>query len=344
MSTAEAYSVRFLTVDSRDRDTDLYPSPSRFDVVLEEDVRDVVSIGLRAWNVPRVMPVAQGLDAVWIEDSGGSVSAARAPYAYRSEADEAGFLAALSAATPVALASGQAVAFSTAAGGGRIVARSASFFAVFSGDPSVAIWAPQPEGPPLDELPFETARRQAAEPPRFTSRRLGDGYGPGSAARALGFPRGRTPAVPDGSGGFVLVATHFHSLNSPVTSYIRVEEVKAFEASAAGITTGAGGCTAVVDETPGCNKFSTGATIVEKSFHPPLARLSRLSVSVVDYFGRCLETDNRDIRLDFTVHTFPSNAGACSAGFGINNLTKKQLYDHSVDAFPPRKIDFGFRF
>lgn len=343
MSTAEAYSVRYLTVDSRDRDPDLYPSPSRFDVPLEEEIRDVVSIGLRAWNVPRVMPVAQGLDTVWIEDSGGSVSAARAPYAYRSDADEAGFLAALSsaAASALALASGQGIAFSVA--GGRVVARSASPFAVYSGDPSVAVWAPPPERAPLDELPFETARRQARGPPRFTSSRLGDGYGAGSVARALGFSRGRTPAAPDGSGGFVLEAPHLHSLNTPVTSYIRVEEAKAFDASAAGITTGAGGCTAVVDETPGCNKFSTGATIVEKSFHPPLGRLARLSVSVVDYFGRCLETDNREIRLDFTVNTFPSNASSVAGGFGINNLTKKQLYDHGVDAFPPQKIDFGYR-
>jgi hypothetical protein len=198
----------------------------------------------------------------------------------------------------------------------------------------------------MDELPFETARRQAGQPPRFTSSRLGDGYGPGSAARALGFARGRTPAAPDGSGGFVLAGPYRHSLNSPVTAYIRVEEARAFEAAASGITTGAGGCTAVVDETPGCHKFSTGATIVEKSFHPPLARLARLSVSLVDYFGRCLETDNREVRLDFTINTFPSNASNASSasvaspgggGFGINNLTKKQLYDFGADALHPRR-------
>lgn len=346
MSTAEAYSVRFLTVDSRDRDPDQHPSPARFDVALEEDIRDVVSIGLRAWNVPRVLPVAQGMDTVWIEDSGGAVSAVKAPYAYRSDSDEAGFLAALSAATAPALSSGQSVTFAPGPGG-TVVASSAAPFAVYSGDPSVAVWAPPPERPPMDELPFETARRQAAQAPRFTSSRLGDGYGPGSAARALGFARGRSPAAPDGSGGFALSAPHAHSLNHPVTAYIRVEEAKAFDASASGITTGAGGCTAVVDETPGCHKFSTGATIVEKTFHPPLARLARVSVSVVDYFGRCLETDNRELRLDFTVNTFPSNAAGASGGsgamgFGINNLTKKQLFDFGAEAFPPRRPTYGY--
>lgn len=339
MSTAEAYSVRFLTVDSRDRDPDQYPSPSRFDVPLEEEIRDVVSIGLRAWNVPRVLPVAQGLSALWVEDSAGDTAAVRSPYAYRSDADEAGFLASLSAATPSALGSGQSITFS-AGPGGTVVATSSAPFAVYSGDPSVAVWAPPPERAPLDELPFETARRQAGGPPRFTSSRLGDGYGAGSVARALGFARGRSQASPDGSGGFVLNAPHIHSLNTPVTSYIRVEEAKAFDASASGITTGAGGCTAVVDETPGCNKFSTGATIVEKSFHPPLARLARLSVSVVDYFGRRLETDNREIRLDFTINTFPSNASASAGGFGINNLTKKQLFDRGAAKLPP---DFFYR-
>ena len=310
MTTAEAYSVRHLTVDSRDRDADHFPSPSSFEVSLEEPIRDVTSISLRSWSVPPVLPVAQGYHSIWITDSSGNTVRVDSPFDYRSGADEASFLAALSDAATSA-ASNQAISVSSA--DGVVTLSSQSKFSVFSGDPSVAVWAPGNQSP---------------DPPRFTSLRLGDGYGPASVARALGLPRGETEAAPNGAGGFSIRAPHRHSLNTPVTSYIRVSEAPGYSVPSTGLPTGAAGCLGIVrhDDRGGSGGTQPGASLVEKSYHPPLSKLSKVSASVVDYFGRELVTDNREVRLDFVVRTAPSNS-ASEAGFSINNATASKQYD-----------------
>jgi hypothetical protein len=241
-------------------------------------------------------------------------AACEAPFRYRSAADEGSFLQALAAAAAAATGQG----FAATASGGSVVLSSPSAFAVFSGDPSVAMWAEAP-----------------GEAPRFSSRRLGDGYGADSVARALGLSRGKTVAVAGASGGFEVVAPHLHKLNEPVTAYIRIGDSDAFEVPSAGISTGAGGCLAIVDARPR-GGGQPDASPVEKAYHPPLGKLQRISISVVDYFGRPLETDNVETRFDLTVRTAPANAGApaiagAPGGFGINNAPREALYGAGDD-------------
>jgi hypothetical protein len=312
MTTAEAFSVRLVTVDSRDRDADTHPAPTRFDVLLEEPVKDVTSISLRSWRIPDVFPVTQGRHALWIEDASGAVHrAAVAPrFVYRTPADAAAFLNAMSAAAT--LATGQAFVFSVAPAAANVTVSSPLAFAIYSGDPAVAA-AGSPPG-------------QAS---RFVSRRLVDGYGADSAARALGLPRGRTEAAARPSASaFVLIAPHRHSLDVPETAYIHLAEAQAFEVPSApgSSTTGANGCLGIAD--PAAVDAQQGSSLAGKAFHPPLGRLHRLSVSVLDYFGALLETDNAEVRLDLVITTAPSNAAAATGGAtAINNTPRHQLYD-----------------
>lgn len=293
MSTAEAYSVRHVTVDYRDRDPAAHPDPAAFDVALEEPLRDVASVSLRAWKVPLPLPASQGHRVLWLEAHDGRQVGARTSAPYRCPSDERAFLADLAAA---AAAAGQD--FAIASSRGAVTVSSSRAFAVLGGNPA----APRP----------------------------GDAGGRWSVAGALGFPRGRFPASPAGP-GFVAAAPHASTLHVPVDAYVRLRDAPCFEVPDAGTLTGPSGCLAVV--CPDCSCLPAAdpdrpvlavgsdggrSSAVVLRFHPPLSRVRRLRVSVVDYYGDVINTDNRDVRLDFVFRTSPANASS-PCGFPINN-------------------------
>jgi hypothetical protein len=293
MSTAEAYSVRHVTVDSRDRDPAAHPDPAAFDVALDEPLRDVASVSLRAWKVPLPLPASQGHRVLWLEAHDGRQVGARTSAPYRCPADERAFLADLAAAA--AAAAGQD--FAIASSRGAVTVSSSRPFAVLGGSPA----APRP----------------------------GDAAGRWSVAAALGFPRGRFPAPPAG-GGFAAVAPHASTLHVPVDAYVRLRDAPCFEAPETAAPTGPCGCLAVVSADRCCLPADPDRPVaavgsncgrsspVVRRFHPPLARVRRLRVSVVDYYGDVINTDNRDVRLDFVFRTSPADASS-PCGFPINN-------------------------
>lgn len=112
-----------------------------------------------------------------------------------------------------------------------------------------------------------------------------DGYGPLSAGRVFGFAAGEAASGP----GNVLVAPHRHQLSRSEELYLRVEGFDAIGAP----TSGPHGCTEVL--------LADGAlhdTPAVRAFHPPLSRVERLRVRVVDYFGNPVDFDNREHRVD----------------------------------------------
>eukprot|EP00873_Tetraselmis_striata_P033733 jgi/Tetstr1/453997/TSEL_040916.t1 len=122
-----------------------------------------------------------------------------------------------------------------------------------------------------------------------------DGYGPTSAGRALGF--GASERASDGAN--TIVAPHRHQLDRPETMYLHIEDFDAVH----GATSGIHNCLEVL------NACGTDHEIAaEKHFHPPLARIDRLRVRVVDYYGNTVDFDNREHRIDLQFITRDSAA------------------------------------
>lgn len=112
-----------------------------------------------------------------------------------------------------------------------------------------------------------------------------DGYGPVSMGRVLGLSAEEQAS--DGSNQ--LLAPHANQLHRPETMYLYVEDFNAVQ----GATSGIHNCLDVIN-----SNGTEHETPAEKQFHPPLSRVNRLKVRIVDYYGTPVDFDNREHRLD----------------------------------------------
>jgi hypothetical protein len=296
MSTAEAFSVRVLSLDSRDRDHDAFPLATRFDAHLPEPLRDVTSLSVRAWSVPRPFPVAQGQDTLWVEDWTGVVRAVEAPYEFGVGAKSTvGFLTVLSGA--MSDATGQS--FQVVADDAYLSIRSDRNFALYSGDPVVAVAPPGP-----------------GEAPRFVPSRLGDGYGPRSVGRVLGLAPGRSAPKQLGPTSYELVTPVPHSFLRREAAHVRIEGAH----TVSGTSPGADGCILVVDDA----FVHQGVPPPAKVFHPPLSRLAKICVSVVDRYGNPLRAFGEEVRIELVATTAPATQNA--EPLPINNVPRAVEY------------------
>lgn len=117
-----------------------------------------------------------------------------------------------------------------------------------------------------------------------------DGYGPASAGRVLGLASGEQAS----GAGDSLRAPHRSQLDRPETMYLHVEDLDAVHGASSGLHN----CLEVI------NACGTDHEIpAEKHFHPPLSRLNRLRVRIVDYYGNVVDFDNREHRIDLQLTT-----------------------------------------
>jgi hypothetical protein len=132
------------------------------------------------------------------------------------------------------------------------------------------------------------------------------GYGARGAGRALGLPSGGWLASEPASSAplparFALTAPHRHQLDAQEALYLHIEGLDAMTSTVRASGMGADGCLDVLD-----GRREDGApaeTRPSRCFHPPLARMRRLRVGLVDYFGRPAAFDNREHRLELVVTT-----------------------------------------
>jgi hypothetical protein len=131
-----------------------------------------------------------------------------------------------------------------------------------------------------------------------------DGYGRQSAGKVLGFQK--TATTP----GTMIRAPHSHQLaNRNESMYLHVEDYDAVQGGNGGVHN----CTEVI--TPTLEKNTAQKSHehpAEKHFHPPIARISRLRVRILDWYGQVVDFDNRDNRVDleFTVRDSKLRHGA----------------------------------
>jgi hypothetical protein len=291
MRSAAAHLTRYVSVDSRDRDHGAWESAARFDVELSEEIRDVHAFQLRSLSVPLVYPVAQGRDCLHVAQAGmpGGGAAVRAPYRYTGPADRDAYLTRLGDALTTA---GAELWAATSSGNMLVLSSSA---------------------------PFSVSSTAAGET-------TADGYDPTSAARALGLPRGTThssatlPVV--AAHPNVAVGAHVLALDVPETAYLHIEHMHAMEAT---LRASGRGCEMSHEVLrPGGDLagrpsayYQHAEAQVVKRFHPPMARLRRLAVRLLDYHGAPLRLDNREISFDAMVVSLPGARGA-GAGYGPN--------------------------
>nr|WRJ69617.1 hypothetical protein TetV2_00168 [Oceanusvirus sp.] len=115
-----------------------------------------------------------------------------------------------------------------------------------------------------------------------------DGYGPSSVGRILGFAAEETAS--DGSDS--LVAAHVNQLGMKDVMYIHLEDFDAIRG------TGDGGGDHALDivNPKGSDFFHDRPAI--KEIYPPLSRLSKLKIRILDYYGVPVDFDNREHRID----------------------------------------------
>lgn len=117
-----------------------------------------------------------------------------------------------------------------------------------------------------------------------------DGYGPASAGRVLGLAA--VEAASDG--GNSLTAPHRNQLDRPDTMYLHVDDFDAVQGTSSGLHK----CLEVI------NANGTEHEIpAEKHFYPPLSRLNRLRIRIVDHYGVPVDFDNREHRIDLLLVT-----------------------------------------
>lgn len=116
-----------------------------------------------------------------------------------------------------------------------------------------------------------------------------DGYGPVSAGRVLGLAATEQASVSNS-----LTAPHRNQLDRPDTMYLHVEDFDAVHGASSGLHN----CLEVI------NANGTEHEIpAEKHFYPPLSRLNRLRVRIVDHYGNPVDFDNREHRIDLQLIT-----------------------------------------
>jgi hypothetical protein len=117
-----------------------------------------------------------------------------------------------------------------------------------------------------------------------------DGYGRRSVGKVFGFARGATGP------GTVVRSPHSHQLSARNESlYLYVEDYDAVQGGNLGVHN----CIEVI--IPKTDKYTAKKTHerpAEKLFHPPVARISRLRVRIMDWYGQVVDFDNRDNRVD----------------------------------------------
>lgn len=267
--------VRYVSVNSADRDVRAWPLPSVYDVDLE-DVWNVTDVQVRNARMPTVYPVAQGRDTLTVT-AGGVRATVRAVAPAYTRGDADAYLAALQAELRTTLpAGGWIVGFGP---GGRVRFEAS--------------------------IPFVLEGYEGATAPL-------DGYGARGAGRALGLPAAaRATASPSAvaAGRFELTAPFRNQLDEPETLYLHVEGMGAVETPVNSAGLGADGCMFVVDAQAAITQQQQdgGPT---RHFHPPMARMRRLHVRVVDFYGCAAAFDNREHRFDLVVHTTDAAANS----------------------------------
>lgn len=115
-----------------------------------------------------------------------------------------------------------------------------------------------------------------------------DAYGPASVGRILGFSAGPAASGPTNA----VEAPHVNQLDVAEVMYVHVEDFDAIRG------TGYGGGERALDVVKPNGSGVLYDRPAIKEFSPPLTRLSRLRVRILDYYGRPIDFDNREHRID----------------------------------------------
>lgn len=124
-----------------------------------------------------------------------------------------------------------------------------------------------------------------------------DGYGASSCGRFLGFSRDDAESV-HGSNHEV-IAPHRHQLDVEDTMYIHIDNYDALIDTGNGRTGGYGALEVVNVYSPGA-EHETPAT---KWFSPPLSKVTKLKIKIVDYYGVLIDFDNKEHRIELVFET-----------------------------------------
>ena len=263
-----------VVVDSRDRDVALFPRPDRYDVRLHEDIFDVRSIKLMVADVPFV---------AYDVDNRNCMVPVRAGSAYpvdRRTASE-------QASAPKAYAVGRLPRGNYTPP--ELAAQLASTLSAATGDTVDVQYVPRTDNFTIScaggvDLPFANM----AKAPRPSTA--------GVAARLLGFSASKDHASPPGTS---TLASESRRDSWTGSRYIVLhmepaEVLKAFsstiEKSFAVLQCREASDPCVCDNLP-----------YEKTWDPPLARLSRFSFHFTDYDGRPWDFQNQEHRLELLV-------------------------------------------
>lgn len=275
MSSADAFSKHYVSVNTRDRDCDTWPNSNDFEVSLGEELRDVKSVSMRGYNIPDIFPVAQGRDTLWVE-LGGTLYEASAPVQYTARGDAAVFFGKMA----------QALRDVTGEPGWAVGMNSEGFVVLSADAPFVLI-------------PGREERRTLQQP--NASVLTNDGFGPRAAGRVMGFARGRAPSSPGqqqqqpgiGKPYFAVVAPYKHQFDVFEHVYLHIDGFGTTETTERAAGLGANMCHEVMSMHE--KKQTEPAT---RRFHPPVARVRRIKVCVVDYYGLPANLYNRDCRFE----------------------------------------------
>ena len=131
-----------------------------------------------------------------------------------------------------------------------------------------------------------------------------DGYGARSIGRELGFTNRPIASVAN-----AVTAPHRLQLDREEALYLHLEGVD----NMVGCEGGGIGPRFAAEVIAASGKFcpDTPAVVL---FHPPIARLRRLRVRIVDFYGSVVDFDNRDHRIDVVLSTTDAK-GRESTGF-----------------------------
>jgi hypothetical protein len=196
MTSADAFSKHFVSVNTRDRDCETWPSASDLELTLGEELRDVKCMIVRGYNIPDIYPVAQGRDTLWVR-VGAETYEASAPVEYTEKADTAVFLEQMARA--LRAATGDASWRVGLDWRGHVTLSSEAAFKLIAG---------------------QAERRTQAQPNRAVL--TNDGYGPRSAGRVMGFPRGGAVSAKT-DGRHEVVAEFKHQFGQRFRAVLRAE-------------------------------------------------------------------------------------------------------------------------
>lgn len=115
------------------------------------------------------------------------------------------------------------------------------------------------------------------------------GYCKSSAGKVFGFSAGESQP------GTTVKAAHRHQLARIEPVYIHVEDYDAVQGAGRGVHNCMEVVTPTTDE---CMSKKAHDRSAEKRFHPPLARICKLRIRILDWYGDVVDFDNRDNRVD----------------------------------------------